>query len=100
LEGSKNHNSVETWQAPNCPQILSPISLLFTTEKLFEKLILRTIQRDIQNRNLLDGSQFGFQVHRSTTLKLRLTDHVTLNFNHNNSTSAVFLNVDKAFGTT
>jgi hypothetical protein len=31
---------------------------------------------------------------------MRLTDHVTLNFNKNMSTAAVFLNIEKAFDTT
>jgi hypothetical protein len=31
---------------------------------------------------------------------MRLTDHVTLNFNNNISTAAVFLDIEKAFDTT
>jgi hypothetical protein len=31
---------------------------------------------------------------------MRLTDHVTLNFNNKLSTAAVFLDIDKAFDTT
>jgi retron-type reverse transcriptase len=31
---------------------------------------------------------------------MRLTDHVTLNFNNNMSTAAVFLDIEKAFDTT
>jgi hypothetical protein len=31
---------------------------------------------------------------------MRLTDHVTLNFNNNMSTAAVFLGIEKAFDTT
>jgi hypothetical protein len=69
--------------------------------KLFEKMVLRTIQKVIEDRNLLNGSQFGSRVHHNMILKLkRLTDHVTLNYNNNNSTSAVFSNVDKASDTT
>jgi hypothetical protein len=41
-----------------------------------------------------------FRAHHSTTLPyMRLTD-VTLNFNNNISTDAVFLDIEKAFETT
>jgi hypothetical protein len=50
---------------------------------------------------LLNASQFGFRAHHSTTLQfMRLTDHVSLNFNNNMSTAAVFLDIEKAFHTT
>jgi hypothetical protein len=50
---------------------------------------------------LLSASQFGFRARHSTTLQcMRLTDHVTLNFNNNMSTAAVFLDIEKAFDTT
>jgi hypothetical protein len=44
LEGSKNHNSAKNWQRPKIIPELSLISHLSTTGKLFEKLILRTVQ--------------------------------------------------------
>jgi hypothetical protein len=60
---------------------------------------LRTIQKHIEERNLLNASQFGFWADHSTTLQcMRLVDHVTLNFNENILTAAVFL--DKAFNKT
>jgi hypothetical protein len=47
LEEGKYHNSAETRQKikKKNPQNLRSISILFTTGKLFEKLILRTIQK-------------------------------------------------------
>jgi hypothetical protein len=73
------------------PQHLSPISLLSTTGKLFEKCILKIVRMHIEERGLLNASQFGFRARHSTTLQCkRLTDHVALNFNNNMSTTAVF----------
>jgi hypothetical protein len=64
---------------------------LSATGKLFEKIILKIVQRYIEERGLLNASQFGFPARHSTTLQyMRLTGHVTLNFNNNMSTAAVF----------
>jgi hypothetical protein len=85
---------------PKFPENLRSISLLSTTGKLFEKLTLKTIHRHIAERNLLNASQFGFRARHSTTLQcMRLTDHVSLNFNNNMSTAAVFFDIEKAFDT-
>jgi hypothetical protein len=49
----------------------------------------------------LNASQFDFRARHSTTLQyMKLTDQVTLNFNNNMSTAAVFLDIEKAFDTT
>jgi hypothetical protein len=49
---------------------------------------------------LLNASQFGFCANYSMTLQcIGLTDHVTLYFNNNMSTAAVFLDIEKAFDT-
>jgi hypothetical protein len=86
---------------PKFPQNLRPISLLSTTSKLFEKVILKLVQKHIEESGLLNASQFGFRERQSTTLQcMRLTDHVTLNFNNKMSTAAVFFDIEKAFDTT
>jgi putative NADPH-quinone reductase len=52
-----------------------------TTGKLFEDIILITVQRYTEEKGVLNASQFGFRARHSTTLhSMRLTDHVTLNF--------------------
>jgi hypothetical protein len=85
---------------PKFHQNLCPISLLSTTSKLFEKVILRIFLRHTEGKNLLNASKFGFHANNSTTLQyMRLTDYVTLNFNNNMSTAAVFLDIEKAFDT-
>jgi hypothetical protein len=69
--------------------------------KLFEKLILRPTQRHIEERILTEFSQFGFCAHHSMTVQgMRLMDCITLNFNNNISTAAVFLDIEKAFNRT
>jgi hypothetical protein len=84
---------------PKFPQNLRPISLLPTTGKLFKKVILKFVQKHIEERGLLNQSQLGFRAGHSTTLQcMRLMDHVTLNFN--NKMSTVFLDIEKAFDTT
>jgi hypothetical protein len=66
--------------------------------KLFEKLILRTIQKHTEERNLLNASKFGFRADDSMTLRcMRRANHDTFNFNNNMSTAAVFLDVEEAF---
>ncbi|PNF26942.1 hypothetical protein B7P43_G14042 [Cryptotermes secundus] len=86
---------------PKFPQNLRPISLLSTTGKLFEKAILKFLHKHIEERDLLNASQFGFRARHCTTLQcMRLADHVTLNFNNKMSTAAVFLDIEKAFDTT
>jgi hypothetical protein len=45
---------------PEFPQNLPLISLLSTTGKLFENVILKIVQRHIEERGLLHASQFGF----------------------------------------
>jgi hypothetical protein len=86
---------------PKFPQNLHLISLLSTMGKLFEKVILKRIQRHIEEKSLHNACQSGFRACHSTTLqRMRLTDHMTLNFNNNMSTAAVFLDIKKAFDTT
>jgi hypothetical protein len=62
--------------------------------------MLKLVQRHIQERNLLNASKFKLSVSHCTTLQcMRLKDHVTLNSNNNMSTSAVFLDNEKACDT-
>jgi hypothetical protein len=74
---------------------------LSSTGKLFEKVILKVVLRHIEERGLLNASQLGFRASHSMALQsMRLTEHVTLNFNNNMSTASVFLDIVKAFDTT
>jgi hypothetical protein len=86
---------------PKFPQNLRSISLLPSTGKFFETIVLEIIQRHIGGRNLLNANQFGFRERHDTTMQcVRLADHVTLNLNNKMSTAAVFLDIAKAFDST
>jgi hypothetical protein len=83
---------------PKFPQNLPPISLLSTTGKLFEKVILKIVQRHVEDNNLLNACQFGFRASYGTTLQcIRPADQGTPNFTNNMSTPSVSLDIEKAF---
>jgi hypothetical protein len=64
-------------------------------------VILKIVQKHIEERGLLNASQFSFHAHHSMTLQcMRLMDHMTLNFNNNMSMTAMFSDIKKAFDTT
>jgi hypothetical protein len=52
---------------PKFPQNLRPISLLSTTGELFEKVILKTLQKHIDEGGLRNANQFVFRACHSTT---------------------------------
>jgi len=75
-------------------QNLGPTSLLSTTCKLFEKVILRISRRYTEKNNIMNPCQFDFHARHITTLQcMRIRDHVTFNFNNNLSMAADFLDV-------
>jgi hypothetical protein len=66
--------------------------------KMFEKVTTKMVRRYIEDKGLLNAGHFGFRALHSTTLQcMRLTDHVTLNFNNKMYTAAVFLDIKNAF---
>jgi hypothetical protein len=85
---------------PKFPQNLRPISLLFTTGNLFEKVILKIVQGDTEGKGLLNASQFGFHARHSMLLQCWLANHVTLIFNNNMYMTTVFLDIEKVSDTT
>jgi hypothetical protein len=63
---------------PIFPRNLRPISLLPTTGKLFEKIILTVVQKHVEERGLLNANQFVFRARHSTIFQcMRPTDHTT-----------------------
>jgi hypothetical protein len=84
---------------PTLPSSYRPISLLDTVGKLFEKILLTRVLREVNERGLLRDEQFGFRPRHSTALQLaRLVERVNRNFDERRLSGAVFLDVAKAFG--
>jgi hypothetical protein len=82
--------------------VRSSLRLLFLSiaANFFENAILKMVQSHIEVRNMINASQFGFRARHSTTQQcMRLTEHMTLNFNNNISTAPVLLDIGKAFHT-
>jgi hypothetical protein len=88
LEGGKIITLSTSGRDPNLLQNLRPISLMSTTGKLYEKLILITIQEHIEERNRLIASQFGFRADHNKTF-MRLADHAILNLKNNVSMAVI-----------
>ena len=78
----------------------SAFSLLDTTGKLFEKILLARILHDVSERGLVRDEQFEFRPRHSTSLQLaRPVERITRNVGEKRLTGAVFLDVAKAFDT-
>jgi hypothetical protein len=85
---------------PALPSSYRTISLLDTIGKLFEKILLVRVFREVSKRGLLPDQQSGFRPRRSTTFQLaRLVEEVNRKVDERRLTGAVFLDVAKAFDT-
>jgi hypothetical protein len=85
---------------PTLPSSYRPVSPLDTVGRLFEKILLARVLREVSKRGLLRDEQFGFRLRHSTTLQLaRLVERVNRNIGERRLSGAVFLDVAKAFNT-
>lgn len=76
------------------PESYRPITLLSTTAKLFERLLLSRVRPSL---NLRD-EQHGFRAGHSTTHQLtRVIHHLSNEANQGHGTVGVFLDIQKAF---
>jgi hypothetical protein len=83
---------------PTQPSSYWPISLLDTLGKLFEKILLTTVVREVNERGLLRDEQFGFRSKDSKTLQLaRLVVRVNRTFDERPLTGAVIPDLAKTF---
>jgi hypothetical protein len=75
-----------------------PISLLNSLGKLFEKIILKRLNFQLRELNVIRNDQYGFKRGHSTThALLRNIERITHGFNNNKSTVALFLDIERAF---
>jgi hypothetical protein len=75
----------------NFPQIYARLAYCPWLENFLKKVMLKIFSRHTESKNSLNASQFGFRANHNMTLQcMRLTDHITLNFNNKISTAAVF----------
>jgi hypothetical protein len=87
-------------KGPHAALFYRLISLLNTIGKLFEKILLRRVLKEVNERGLLRDEQFGFRPRLSTTLQLaRLVERVKRNLDERRPTGATFLDAGKAFDT-
>jgi hypothetical protein len=85
---------------PTLPPSYRPISLPDTFGKIFEKIVLTSGLREVNECGLLRVEQFGFRPKHSTTLQLAcLIKWVNRNFDEIRLNGPVFLGVAKAFDT-
>lgn len=77
-----------------------PISLLSSISKVAEKLILKRIKDFDNKEKIMIDEQFGFRSGHSTSLQVaRIANSIIANYNKNNVTSMVLLDIEKAFDT-
>lgn len=80
------------------PSNYRPISLLSSTSKVFERVILHRINSFLSSGNYIPYEQFGFQAGHSTNHQLvRLTQSVKNDLSQKRSTGLILLDVEKAF---
>jgi hypothetical protein len=75
-----------------------PISLLNSLGKLFEKIILKRLNSQLSEQNILREEQFGFKRGHSTThALLRNVERITHGFNYKKATVMLCLDIERAF---
>jgi hypothetical protein len=75
-----------------------PISLISVLSKVFEKFILRRINKDLRPEKWIPNHQFGFRQGHSTIQQIhRITNIINKAFEERNYCTTVFLDVSQAF---
>jgi hypothetical protein len=69
----------EASKDPTLPSSYRPINLLDTVGKLFEKILLTRVLREVKERGMLRDEQFGFR-HSTAPQLARLVEKVNRNF--------------------
>lgn len=80
------------------PQNYRPISLISTLGKIAEGVVLKRLEKVVEDKNIIPPEQFGFRPNHSATQQvLRLVEFTTEGFNDKKSTGVILLDVSKAF---
>ena len=75
-----------------------PISLLNAVSKILEKIVAKRIISHLESNDLLSNSQFAYRKARGTDLATaKFVGDVLRNFDNNNYTCSIFLDLTKAF---
>ena len=75
-----------------------PISITPMFAKLFERILLNQVNEFMQKEKILNGTQFGFQKHKSSTdAVLHLIEALQENYDNLKISVAVFIDLAKAF---
>ena len=75
-----------------------PVSLLSVFSKVFEKVVNNRIVDHLENCGLFSDFQYGFRSSRSTEdLLTVVSDRIARTFNRSRATTAVALDISKAF---
>ena len=77
-----------------------PISVLPCFSKILERIMYKRLYKYLQENKILYCKQFGFQAGHSTDHAIiQLVDQIYENFEENNYTLGVFIDLSKAFDT-
>jgi hypothetical protein len=80
------------------PSNYRPINLLNSLGKLFEKIILKRLNYQLRELNVIRDEQFGFKRgHSMTHALLRNVERITHGFNYRKATIMLFLDIERAF---
>lgn len=80
------------------PSSYRPISLLSSISKVLERIIKDRIVNFLDSRNILPPQQFGFRkVHNTAHPLVRIRNIVKSNFDQQNSTGMILIDIKAAF---
>ncbi|KAK7791576.1 hypothetical protein R5R35_002865 [Gryllus longicercus] len=83
---------------PRRPEHYRPISLLPSISKIFERLLLKRLNKYLKDTDAIPDIQFGFRANHSCTHQLlRLTEYIAQSFQEKKHTLAAFLDIAQAY---
>ena len=78
----------------------SPISILPSFSKPFEKLVYNRLQNYLIKNNILTNNQFGFRCKHDTSMAvIEMVDKIRIAIDNSEYSSGVFIDLSKTFDT-